>query len=311
MIAALLAAPANAAELRTDSPQRPPASVPLSAVLTLNGLPQNALNDRLAERTEEPRVPWYCYRIADGDLIVGTTGADKGPDKIVGTPKDDVIIALEGDDEIDGGGGNDLICAGTGNDTVDGSAGEDTIYGQAGKDTVDGGADDDKIYGQADGDTIDGGSGGDTIEGGGDRDVLRGGAGDDMIDGSTALGRDLIGLTYASCFLRNRTGPAGDADQIFGGPGNDFLFGGPGNDCISGDDDDDRVYGGHGQDRLAGGTGADLVFGERGSDTLYSGPRNFIFQRGSVPLFDKAVDRLFGGPEEDALYGTFEDFLVQ
>jgi Ca2+-binding RTX toxin-like protein len=62
-----------------------------------------------------------------------------GPDKLSGTRRRDVIVALDGNDTIRGLGGNDLLCGGAGNDTLTGGDGKDTLLGQGGADTVKGG----------------------------------------------------------------------------------------------------------------------------------------------------------------------------
>jgi uncharacterized delta-60 repeat protein len=98
--------------------------------------------------------------------IVGTNRADK----LKGTRRNDVIVALGGNDKVDGARGNDLICAGDGNDTVKGGAGNDRLYGQNGKDTVAGGPGKDALAG---------GNGKDRLAGGGGRDSCIGGAGKD------------------------------------------------------------------------------------------------------------------------------------
>jgi uncharacterized delta-60 repeat protein len=107
--------------------------------------------------------------------IVGTGGRDR----LKGTRKNDVIVALGGADRISGGGGKDVICGGNGNDTISGGSGNDSLYGQGGKDSLSGGAGKDKESGGAGNDKLFGGSGNDTLTGGAGRDKLVGGAGKD------------------------------------------------------------------------------------------------------------------------------------
>ena len=84
--------------------------------------------------------------------IVGTNGRDK----LKGTRRADVIVALGGNDKISGGGGNDIICGGDGNDSITGGSGSDKLYGQDGKDKLSGqrqrqmsgGAGNDKLSGR-------------------------------------------------------------------------------------------------------------------------------------------------------------------
>ena len=70
-----------------------------------------------------------------------------GKDRITGTKKADVIVALGGNDVVNGLGGNDLVCAGDGNDTVKGGPGKDTLRGEQGKDRLVGGTGKDKLVG--------------------------------------------------------------------------------------------------------------------------------------------------------------------
>src|SRR5689334_4970185 len=111
--------------------------------------------------------------------IVGTNGRDR----LKGTRKADVIVALGGNDKIDGASGNDIICAGAGNDTVSGGNGNDKVYGEAGKDKMSGGAGKDKLSGGAGNDSLSGGKGNDTLLGGNGTDKLNGGAGKDKDSG--------------------------------------------------------------------------------------------------------------------------------
>ena len=116
--------------------------------------------------------------------IVGT----KGSERLKGTRRNDVIVALGGYDKIAAGRGNDIVCAGDGNDTVSGDSGKDRLFGQNGKDrlsggdgsdTIDGGSANDKISGGPDKDRLIGGSGKDSLGGGGGKDSCNGGSGRD------------------------------------------------------------------------------------------------------------------------------------
>ncbi|HVL96204.1 MAG TPA: Ig-like domain-containing protein [Solirubrobacteraceae bacterium] len=98
--------------------------------------------------------------------IVGTSKAESGRRRIVGTKRADVIVAKGGGDAVLGRGGNDLICAGAGNDRVDGGAGNDRIQGDGGKDRLKGGKGNDRLSGGNGGDRLDGGPGTDSCDGG-------------------------------------------------------------------------------------------------------------------------------------------------
>jgi uncharacterized delta-60 repeat protein len=127
------------------------------------------------------RIPRCAGKTA---TIVGTARRDR----LRGTRKNDVIVALGGADRISGGGGKDVICGGNGNDTISGGAGNDRLYGQGGKDSLSGGAGKDTESGGAGNDKLLGGSGNDTLTGGAGKDKLVGGAGRDKDRGGP--GRD-------------------------------------------------------------------------------------------------------------------------
>ncbi len=98
--------------------------------------------------------------------IVGSSRANR----LKGTRRADVIVALGGNDRIAAGRGNDLICAGDGNDRVDGGLGNDRLYGQNGND---------RLAGASGRDKLSGGNGKDQLSGGSGRDSCTGGSGKD------------------------------------------------------------------------------------------------------------------------------------
>jgi uncharacterized delta-60 repeat protein len=98
--------------------------------------------------------------------IVGSPRSDR----LKGTRRADVIVALGGNDKIAAGRGNDLICAGDGNDSIDGGLGNDRLFGQNGND---------KLGGASGKDALSGGGGKDRLTGGGGKDSCAGNAGRD------------------------------------------------------------------------------------------------------------------------------------
>lgn len=118
------------------------------------------------------RVPRCAGKRA---TVIGTNGKNR----LKGTKRADVIVALGGNDSIDGRGGNDLICAGGGDDKVAGGDGKDRLYGQSGKDSLKGGPGNDSLDGGAGNDRLSGQSGKDTLRGRTGRDRLSGGPGKD------------------------------------------------------------------------------------------------------------------------------------
>ncbi|HRD64030.1 MAG TPA: hypothetical protein PL137_24235, partial [Nocardioides sp.] len=81
--------------------------------------------------------------------IVGTDGKDR----LKGTAKADVIVALGGHDVVKGLGGDDVVCGGDGNDRIQGGAGKDRLYGERGRDRLVGGSGRDRLAGGPDRDT--------------------------------------------------------------------------------------------------------------------------------------------------------------
>lgn len=66
--------------------------------------------------------------------IIGTFG----PDSLIGTDFDDILLGLSGDDTISGKKGNDLLFGDKGDDILSGNAGNDILFGGAGSDTLSG-----------------------------------------------------------------------------------------------------------------------------------------------------------------------------
>ncbi|MBK3775194.1 hypothetical protein GAY31_13650 [Azospirillum brasilense] len=96
------------------------------------------------------------------------------------------IDGFDGDDTIAGTPYSDVIDGGNGHDNLFGGSGNDTMYGANGNDRLDGDYGDDELWGEAGSDTIYGSFGNDTLIGGG--------------------------------------APAGTADYLYGGEGNDVYL---------------------------------------------------------------------------------------
>jgi hypothetical protein len=87
-----------------------------------------------------------CDRLTDPIPLRRCGGSDatmlgtKGDDRLMATPRRDVIVGLAGNDVISGSGGRDLICGGEGRDVIEGNSGNDRLWGQGGRDFLNGGA---------------------------------------------------------------------------------------------------------------------------------------------------------------------------
>ncbi|WP_211122465.1 calcium-binding protein [Streptomyces yatensis] len=125
---------------------------------------------------------------------------------------------------------------------------------------------------------VDGGAGDDTING---ASVAVGGDGDDTISHTTNAngnaGNDTITDSYAAWAGDGDDTVIGDdvANEIYGGPGKDYLDGAGNDDSIDGEEGDDTIKGGAGNDYLFGGPGQDDIDGGAGD--------NVIDQDGSIP----------------------------
>ena len=154
------------------------------------------------------------------------------------------------------------------------------------------------------------------VYGGGGDDLLKGagwtngGFGDDTLLGSGNA--DSLFGGPGNDILRSRDGSS--SVSLWGGRGNDTLFGSPVEDVIeggSGRDDveagagPDAVFGGLGADRLHGNRGGDFIAGGGGSDRIMGGPSNDLLKGGwgndTISGGDGHEDQLRGGPENDTL----------
>lgn len=195
-------------------------------------------------------------------------------------------------------------------DSLYGYDGRDTIFGGQGNDWIGGGNDDDLMAGNAGVDTINGGAGNDTVIGGGGADDLSGGSdARDMVSyaGSNAAVRvsitygvstsgrgghaqgdeifgfaDVTGSDHADVLIdtvKNSIAFGYNANQFFGGAGNDTLRLGGGDDLGRGGEGDDQIWGEIGTDILYGDAGADVIRGGAGADQAYggAGADRFVF----------------------------------
>jgi Ca2+-binding RTX toxin-like protein len=117
-------------------------------------------------------IPLYASAASSCFGKKPTIEGDRGDERLKGTPRSDVILALGGDDHVLGRGGRDLICAGPGNDVVGGGGGRDRISGQGGNDGLYGGSGNDRVF-----------------AGGGTANDLLGNDGDDLLQGGPGFER--------------------------------------------------------------------------------------------------------------------------
>lgn len=269
---------------------------------TINGYGGGALS---IGDPNDPNNPPFVLKL--GNLVFGGSGEDE----IVTLDGIDVIFGEEDADTIKTGKG-DVLAIGDQfrlalGDLIFGGDGEDEIHGD---DPDADRADDDidMIFGGDDNDTIHGYGGGKlTILDPNDPNnpdfelrlgnVIFGGDGDDEIDALDGI------------------------DVIFGGDGDDTVSAGKG-DVLNIDDSfkinlGDLIFGQAGGDTLHGDAadppgddsedGIDVIFGGAGADSIYGGTG------GSIELPDQDFcllfgNLLFGGPDDDALRGDYENW---
>jgi Ca2+-binding RTX toxin-like protein len=116
-----------------------------------------------------PYLPADLHEVPTCHGKQATCVGTSGPDLILGTEVDDVIVAGDGDDVVHGDAGDDIICGGEG---------KDSLFGAKGNDVIDGGPGDDWLFGAPGDDDLEGGPGYDVLWGGPGNDKLSGGEGD-------------------------------------------------------------------------------------------------------------------------------------
>jgi Ca2+-binding RTX toxin-like protein len=184
-----------------------------------------------------------------------------GFDTIDGGSGNDSLYGGDGNDLIHGGSGNDTIYGGSGNDWLYGDAGNDALFGELGNNVLSGGAGNDLLDVDLNVGSVltgrnllIGGMGLDTLTGGSGEEILIGGttkydakplalaaimeewASDTdfalrrthLTDGISVPGNPQLGLIQL--VPKDKTHPKGtvlddkNADQLFGGPGDDWFF---------------------------------------------------------------------------------------
>lgn len=191
-----------------------------------------------------------------GEVIFGTAG----PDRLTGTPYDDVLDGRGGTDVLIGGLGDDRYLIDTNRNRRDGKrleAGHDHDALVSVDQVVEAsGGGYDSVWSRTNYTLPDNVEellllNGEDLRGTGNGlgNQLIGNPGDNLLDG--LRGDDLL------------LGKAGD-DRLLGGDGNDVLDGGTGNDQLEGGAGMNLIAGGHGDDILHMGNGADIVGFNRG-----------------------------------------------
>jgi Ca2+-binding RTX toxin-like protein len=234
--------------------------------------------------------------VADGiDLLYGGGGNDQ----LFGGSDGDQLFGGDGNDRLDGGAGSDFMSGGAGSDTFvmrseDGNPSDNVTDFDVSQDKLDVSA-----LGISDFDTVKALSGISTIGtlvisyhlDGNDallffNGVLPGSlAANNVYLASSGINNTLVGDTQANDFFggwgNDKLSGGGGNDRLFGEQGDDQLFGNDsanptgsasdGNDLLYGGAGNDQLFGGGGNDILTGGVGDDSLTGGTGGDTLDGG----------------------------------------
>lgn len=265
----------------------------------------------------------YVTGTTGNDTLFGTVDADT----IEGLDGDDVLKGSAGADVMNGGAGIDTADYRTGADffaiIVDLRTGsvqvnyapDDQLIGI---ENVIGYGGADQLTGDAGPNRLDGWSGNDVLDGGEGADVLIGNQGSDwanyasssagvsinlktgIVSGGTAEGdtlieiENIIGSAFDDILIGDDRDIIGNANELRGGAGNDYLEGGLGDDALYGEDGDDWIVARVGDD--------DLISGGSGIDTLdYSGSTKAVLAQ-----FENSsgIENWIGSAWNDNLYGT-------
>lgn len=239
-----------------------------------------------------------------GDDVIDALAGD---DTVRSGNGDDIIYGGEGRDALHGQNGDDTIYGGDGSrDYLYGGEGHDYLYGETGKDTLWGGYGNDHLYG-GDGDDlllpgdgedfIDGGSGTDTLSIGslGTGDYLVNLSAGYMVQGQFSKLGDpnfvynpntqytsqifnienvqgaLSGAPNGIIIGNEDDNELSNADQIYGGDGNDTISSSGNDKSLHGEGGDDIIRGGGENVFMTGDAGDDLLRGNNSSGTYLSG----------------------------------------
>ena len=242
---------------------------------------------------------------AGDDVLEGGEGNDilfsgPGADRLDGGAGEDTVSYAESDEKVR----VDLTVTGVGGAAADpqnpsdadgdGFMGIENVIGTRRGDTITGDDNDNKLWGNAGYDTINGGGGKDFIEGGAGGDTIDGGPGLDTL--SYALSNERIRVqldAVAQTSTGNEDGHA-EGDKI---TNIEIIIGSNYDDrIIARGSDANQFFGGRGNDRIIAGGGDDLVMGGPGVDTLdgdensyQSAPRDsdtlsYVTSRGAVTI---------------------------
>ena len=225
-----------------------------------------------------------------------------GSDKYFGEDGKDYILGLEGNDVLNGGNDLDVLLGGTGDDTLIGGEGDDILGGDVGNDY---------LLGGTGVDLLNGAGGDDRLEAGIEGDTVIGGEGIDTVIYSQSNRGLTIDLFGGRAVIQNFPALSTIASTL---DGIENVVGTRLDDFITGNKQANDLFGGLGNDGFEGGAGADVLDGDAGTDSAsYRSSGAGV----RITLDDATLNRASGGDAEgdtlisiETLTGSnFEDRL--
>ena len=266
--------------------------------------------------TYKPEGTVATYGIRDTEKLVGGF-PESGTITSIAVKDSDGNLVLEYDNaRLDAGGLDDLFLSSLDSPFKNAPAldlgatllsGVDTVYGSSGDDSITinhwGRTNLNSWTVREDGDDIVmAGAGNDYVEAGSGEDVVFGEAGDDTIYGDHEEFLTTYDFTRhgsASPPSPTREG-VGEADQLYGGDGNDIIYGRGGDDLIDGGSGDDTIFGGHGSDTFLISTGDDII--DAHGHFVKGGGYSSLAEH-NVAKFSITTDRVLSVTEDESLDG--------
>jgi Ca2+-binding RTX toxin-like protein len=178
-----------------------------------------------------------------------------GNDRYFGEDGDDIILGLGGNDRLEGGADFDILLGGTGDDTMIGGDGDDILGGDTGNDY---------LLGGTGVDLLNGGVGDDRLEAGTEGDTVIGGFGIDEVIYSQSRRGLTIDLEAGRAVIQNPGSLSFVANTL---EGVENVVATRFDDVIIGNDEANDLFGGLGNDSFDGGRGADTLDGGASTDT--------------------------------------------
>ncbi len=228
-------------------------------------------------------------RLLGGDTEANRIEGGDGDDSIDGGAAGDHILGGAGNDSVAAGGGNDWVFGEAGRDSISGGDGHDVLVGGADEDTVRGDAGDDTLV-VVNGDlgsaynAVPTGTGGGSYDGGVGNDQLivvrshESAVADITLSaGSVQLGSAPFETVLAVESALLAGGSAGDTISAATFGGTTVIYGHGGNDTLTGSDQADQIFGGDGDDLVKAQGGNDTVRGGTGANHLQGGTGDDLY----------------------------------